>query len=64
MLQKVYGLPPSAVTQKEHVIVEAIALQGVPKPIESGVLRSKVFFPAASAEEPRAEMYVNVDFPQ
>jgi hypothetical protein len=59
MLAKLYQLPTKTRRPNEFVAVQAIALGGVPEPLESGSIESKVFFRGPGLY---AELYVHVDF--
>jgi hypothetical protein len=61
MLSTLYGLPAKSRRPKEFFGVEAFALRGVPEPVESGSLETKVFFNVNSPEQ-YAELYIHVDF--
>jgi hypothetical protein len=63
MISSVYRLPPKSRKPKEFVGVQALALGGVPEPLESGSLETKVFFRGSSLDE-YAELFVHVDFPR
>lgn len=62
MLATLYELPQKVRSPKEFVGVQALALGGVPEPLESGSLETKVFFRDGSTAQRNAELYVHVDF--
>lgn len=62
MLAALYGLPQKGRNPKEFVVVQALALGGIPEPLETGSLETKVFFRGDSAVQGNAELYVHIDF--